>query len=157
MKDPKRSIYKTLLPILGLSLGLIILSACSSSGSDKVSYQDIVWQWVNVTDGATHNVTAVPNPENYTITFQQDGNLNGKADCNQFAGSYTYDTKSGAFSITLGPSTLAFCGEASLDQQYLNLLSSVAAGGPTDQDGFALESAGGAQRMIFQNGGAAAQ
>ena len=36
---------------------------------------------------------------------------------------------------------MAFCGEASLDQQYLTLLGSVAAGGE--------------QRMLLQNGGAA--
>ena len=37
---------------------------------------------------------------------------------------------------------------------YLQLLSSVAAGGPDGAGNLALETAGGAQRMLFKNGGA---
>jgi heat shock protein HslJ len=88
----------------------------------------------------------VPNPENYTIDFKEDGTFTGKADCNSIAG--TYSTESG-FVITLGPSTLAFCGEASLDTAYLDLLANVAAGGPDGTGGLALETAGGQQRMRF--------
>jgi len=46
-----------------------------------------------------------------------------KADCNQVGGTYTLDGDK--LTITTGPSTLAFCGEASLDQQYLAALASV--------------------------------
>jgi hypothetical protein len=42
-----------------------------------------------------------------------------------------------------------------LDQQYLQLLTSVASGGPDGAGGLVLETAGGAQRMTFQNGGPA--
>ena len=49
---------------------------------------------------------------------------------------------------------MAYCGEASLDATYLQLLSSVAAGGPDGAGNLALETAGGAQRMLFKNGGA---
>jgi hypothetical protein len=52
---------------------------------------------------------------------------------------------------------MAYCGETSLDQQYLTLLGSVAAGGPDGAGGFALETAGGEQRMLFKNGGAATE
>lgn len=111
---------------------------------------DIVWQWVSVTDQSTGAVTAVSNPENYTITFNADGTLTGKADCNNFSGTYSQE---GGFTISLGASTMAYCGDASLDQQFLTLLSSIAAGGPDGAGGLALETAGGAQRMLFQNGG----
>jgi heat shock protein HslJ len=94
----------------------------------------------------------VPNPENYTIVFYTDGTLAGKADCNTFTGAYTQE---GGFTINLGATTMASCGEASLDQQYLQLLGSIAAGGPDGEGGLALETAGGAQRMLFENGGAA--
>jgi hypothetical protein len=50
---------------------------------------------------------------------------------------------------------MAACPEGSLDQQYLQLLGSIAAGGPDGQGGLALETAGGEQRMEFKNGGAA--
>ena len=49
---------------------------------------------------------------------------------------------------------MAYCGDASLDAAYLQLLSSVAAGGPDGAGNLALETAGGAQRMLFKNGGA---
>ena len=44
---------------------------------------------------------------------------------------------------------MAFCGEESLDQPYLQLLSSVAAGGLDGTGKLALETAGGEQRMLF--------
>ena len=112
---------------------------------------DIVWQWTSMTDQTTKETQTVPNPEDYTIVFNADGTLTGKADCNTFGGVYSQES---GFTIKLGPSTMAYCGEASLDATYLQLLSSVAAGGPDGAGNLALETAGGAQRMLFKNGGA---
>jgi heat shock protein HslJ len=130
---------------------LLFLAACgTASTSDTIT--GIVWQWTSVKDRVTGEETTIPNPENYTIIFNEDGTLEGKADCNNFSGTYSQDD---GFAITLGPTTMAYCGETSMDTQYLQLLGSVAAGGPDGQGGLALETAGGAQRMEFQNGGAA--
>jgi len=132
---------------------LLFLAACgTASSSDTIT--GIVWQWTSLTDRSSENetTTAVPNPENYTITFNEDGTLEGKADCNNFSGTYSQEN---GFIITLGPTTLAYCGDTSMDTQYLQLLGSVAAGGPDGQGGLALETAGGAQRMEFKNGGKA--
>ena len=116
---------------------------------------DVEWQWESVTQQPTGDTQTVPNPESYTIVFREDSSLSGQADCNHFSGEYT-QADGGHFSIAIGPITMAFCGEESLDQQYLVLLGSVAAGGPAGGDGtLALESAGGADRMIFKNGGTA--
>jgi len=112
------------------------------------SIQGIEWQWVSVTNQSTGETTSVPNPESYTITFNADGTMNGKADCNNFSGSYSQEN---GFSITVETSTMAYCGDTSLDQQYLALLGSVAAGGPDGSGGLALENAGGEQRMLFKN------
>jgi heat shock protein HslJ len=109
--------------------------------------QNVNWKWVNVTNQTTGEVTEVPDPNLYTIIFNTDGTLNGKADCNSFSGTYSQDN---GFIITLGPSTMAFCGETSLDQQYIQLLSSIVAGGPDGAGGLALETAGGEQRMMFK-------
>jgi heat shock protein HslJ len=152
-----------------ISLGLVVmvaLAACAPAATPPQAalpaptatvsntITDIVWQWVSVTDKATDQTTYVPRPASYTITFKTDGTLTGKADCNSFSG--TYSTANG-FTIKLGPSTMASCGENSLDQQYLQLLGSVAAGGPNGSGGLALETAGGAQRMEFKNGNASLQ
>lgn len=133
---------------------LLLLTACSQGGSptQSDSIQGVIWQWANVTNQSTQEITVVPNPENYTLTFNADGSLNGKADCNTFTGIYSQEN---GFSITLGATTAMACGDASLDQQYLQLLGSAAAGGPDGLGNLALETAGGAQRMLFQNGGEA--
>jgi heat shock protein HslJ len=115
--------------------------------------QNIIWQWVNVTDQSTNTTTSVPNPANYTISFYPDGTLSGKADCNTFNGSYSQNN---GFSIKIGTSTTAACGEGSLDQEYMTLLRNVASGCADGSGNLALETAGGAQRMFFNNGGATA-
>ena len=119
----------------------------SPAASDPI--QETAWQWVSATNQTTGETTSVPNPENYIITFHTDGTFEGKADCNNISGTYSQEN---GFSIKLGPSTLAFCGEASLDHQYLTLLGSVAAGGSDGAGGLALETAGGEQRMLFKTG-----
>jgi len=143
----------TLLAVLGV---LLLVAACGPAATPTPanSITGIIWQWVSVTNKSTGEMTSVPNPEGYTITFNADGTLNGKADCNMFNGTYSQEN---GFTISLGASTMAFCGEASLDQQYLALLGSVAAGGPDGAGGLALETAGGEQRMLFKNGGAASK
>jgi heat shock protein HslJ len=134
---------------------LLMAAACvppPTPAASSNSIQGIDWQWTSVTNQTTKETMAVSNPENYTVIFNVDGTLTGKADCNSFGGTYSQEN---GFTITLGPSTMAFCGEASLDQQYLALLSSVAAGGPDGAGNLALETAGGEQRMLFKNGGPA--
>ena len=113
--------------IFGIAFGLAILGLLGFGGSsrqayliargaDQNSFQDITWKWVRLTDqtkGTTHTNS---DPGKYTILFKADGTLEGKADCNNFSGTYTQD-ESGFF-IKLGPTTMAFCGEESFDQQY---------------------------------------
>ncbi len=155
MKSNSYFTARALILLAGLSL-LVLLAACSPAATPTPapanSIQDIVWQWVSVTEKPTGTTTTVPNPENYTLIFRADGKLEGKADCNAFDGTYSQQN---GFTIKLGASTMAFCGETSLDQQYLQLLSEVAAGGPDGAGGLALENAGGEKRMLFKNGGAA--
>ena len=147
--------------LLLASLSIVLMTGAScvrpitpvpATATPANSIQNIIWEWTNMTDQSTSNTTTVPNPQDYTITFRADGTLNGKADCNPFTGVYAQEA---GFSITIGASTLAACGDASLDQQYLQLLSAIAAGGPDGAGNLALETAGGAQRMLFKNGGEA--
>jgi heat shock protein HslJ len=114
--------------------------------------QGINWQWVNVTDSSTGQTTTVSTPAQYTISFNTNGTVNGLADCNTFTGTYS---QASGLTITVTTMTRAACPEESLDQQYLQLIGSVAAGGPDGAGNLALETAGGAQRMLFQNGGPA--
>jgi heat shock protein HslJ len=141
--------------VLVLLVSLFTLVACSSSEDAETTgteITDIVWQWERVTDRPSGETTTVPNPENYTLIFKDDDTFSGQADCNQISGTYSQE---GGFTLTVGPSTMAFCGEDSLDQQYIDLLNGVVAGGPDGAGGFALEWAGAEKRMEFSNGGAA--
>ena len=94
---------------------------------------------------ATMQTTTVPNPASYTIIFNVDGTTTGKADCNSFTGTWSQQN---GFHIQVVPNVMAACG--TLDSQYLTLLNQVAAGGPDGADNLALETAGGAQRMLLR-------
>jgi len=141
--------------IAAIALAAILLAAACSSKTTPTpenTITGILWQWTSLKNQTTKETTTITNPENYTITFNTDGTLEGKADCNTFTGTYSQEN---GFSIKLGATTMMYCGDTSLDQQYLQLLGSVAAGGPDGQGNLALETAGGEQRMLFKNGGAA--
>ncbi|MGE5375848.1 MAG: META domain-containing protein [Bacteroidota bacterium] len=114
--------------------------------------QGINWQWDSVTDNSTGQTTGVPVPAQYTIAFNSNGTVNGLADCNSFTGTYS---QTNGLTIKITSMTRAACPDGSLDQQYIDLLSNVASGGPDGSGNLALETAGGAQRMLFQNGGPA--
>jgi heat shock protein HslJ len=133
------------------SIGALFFDPAPPPAAATGSIYDVVWEWTSVIGQATGSTTTVPSPQDYTIVFRPDGTLNGQADCNSFTGAYSQEN---GFAITLGAMTMAACGEDSLDQEYLQLLSAVAAGGPGGAGGLALETAGGEQRMLFQNGGA---
>ena len=98
---------------------------------NEVSIADVTWQWSGLVETAPASQSIVPDPENYTLLLRPDGTLHIKADCNMVGGSYTLEGT--ALTIELGPSTMAFCGEQSLDQQYLELLGNV--------DSYAVENA----------------
>ena len=143
------------MPLLAaLWAGLVALAACAPAATPTRAsqIQDIIWQWQSVTNQTTRETTGVSNPEVYTIIFYADGTFGGQAGCNAISGTYSQQN---GFSVVPGASTMAFCGEESLDQQYLTLLGEVVAGGPDGAGGLALETPGGEQRMLFKNGGPA--
>lgn len=153
--------------LTGLSIVLFVAAACAPilppaaapaadmaapAAAPDGTITNILWQWASLTVRPTNETTAIANPENYTLILRDDGTLSGKADCNNFTGTYTQEN---GLVITLGATTLAACSEGSLGQQYLDLLGAVVAGGPDGQGNLALENAGGEKRMLFANGGAA--
>jgi heat shock protein HslJ len=142
-----------------LGIVLVVAVACvplpapvPATATPSNAITNIVWQWTSVTNQTTRETTTIPDPQNYTITLWDDGTLSGQADCNRFTGTYSQEN---GFAIKLGASTMAYCGDDSLDQQYLQLLGAIVAGGPDGAGNLALETAGGEQRMLFVNGGAA--
>ena len=93
-----------------------VASPTPAAATPASTITNILWQWTSVSNRTTGTTTKVPKPQDYTITFRDDGTLNGQADCNTFTGTYS---QADGFSITLGAVTTAACGDGSLDQQYL--------------------------------------
>ena len=131
----------------------LVLSACGGGGSPAGSGSSItgtVWQWTAMQETVPASQSVVPDPENYTITFKDDGTADIKADCNNVTATYKIDGSN--LTITLGASTLMACGDNSSDAVYLDSLSKVSS--------YAIENGqlrlkfpqdGG--KMDFKNGG----
>jgi heat shock protein HslJ len=110
---------RKLIAILALVVATLALAACSS-GSGLTGK---AWQWTAATTQVPASQSVIPDPENYTIQFNNGGTFNAKADCNQVSGTYTTSGSNGLV-IVPGPSTMAFCGEESSDVIFLAGLSS---------------------------------
>jgi D-alanyl-D-alanine carboxypeptidase len=80
------------------------------------------WQWVSFTNPVEQYT--VDNPQNYTVTFNNDATLNIVADCNNANGSYVIAGSS--ITIQVGPMTMAACPEGSLSDDFVKNLASAA-------------------------------
>jgi heat shock protein HslJ/LysM repeat protein len=81
------------------------------------------WQWTNFSD-PKNGPSDIADPENYVITFNEDGTVSVRADCNNAQGTYTTDDSN--ITIELGPTTLVACEEGSRSSDFLKYLSFVA-------------------------------
>lgn len=126
--------------------------ATAAAPADGNTITGIVWNWQTLNDVAAGTSMRVDDPSKYTIVFNTDGTTTGQADCNTFSGTYSQQN---GFTVSVTPDVMAACDIGSMDQQFLNLLDEVAAGGPDGAGGLNLQTAGGAQQMLFSNGGAA--
>jgi heat shock protein HslJ len=108
----------------------------------------VTWRWWGLVEIEPASQSLVPHPENYSLLLQPDGSLSIQADCNMASGSYNSAPEGKVLSIALGPATMAFCGEESLDQQFLDLFNSV--NGYDIEDGrLVLNLQDGAGKLIF--------
>lgn len=89
--------------------------------ADDAGLTSTAFQWTILTE-ADGTVVTVDNPENYQVVLNPDGTFNFRADCNVGSGTYEYN-EDGSIVFLPGPMTLAFCGEESLDQQFLAALT----------------------------------
>jgi len=142
---------KKLVVLMGLLLIASLLAACGSSGLHKDAI-DISWEWSQLTETLPASQSVVPDPENYTLAFSADGTFALKADCNLVSGEYEVDGDS--LSLIFGPSTLAFCGEESLDTLYLQLLDIVTSYELVDGN-LILHLGEDVGKMVFVDDGAA--
>lgn len=100
----------------------VLLGACASEQGGSLT--GTTWRLVSLETQRPQFSAVVPAEAmvNYTIQFNDDGTFSARADCNQVAGNYMVQGD-GVLTITPGPSTLAFCGEDSLGDQYVAALA----------------------------------
>jgi heat shock protein HslJ len=133
-----------------LVAGLLAPAAWADTHGEVTGIQ---WQWAELTETEPASQSVVPDPENYVLVLNADGSANLKADCNQVQWTYTLEGTSLTFN-TLGPSTLAYCGDDSLDQLFLSKLGMGGTVG-VENGRLVLELNENAGRMVFDNGGPA--
>lgn len=101
----------------------ILVRFTKKDNAEKIT--DTVWQWVQTQ--YNDDKKAVPSdPKDYTVQFQEDGTLNVKADCNQKGGTYSISSGEKTISIEVTHSTMAFCPEGSLEDEFVKGLSAAA-------------------------------
>jgi len=137
---------------LTLFVGLALMLAACGAGSSTPSLTGTVWQWTAMQETVPAGQSVVPNPENYTITFNTDGTAAIKADCNNVTATYTMSGSS--LTITPGASTLMYCGDASQDTIYLASLAKVTSYAIVNGD-LQLKFANDGGKMDFKNSGKA--
>jgi heat shock protein HslJ len=81
------------------------------------------WQWLRTLYG-DDSLAAPENPEKYAVTFDLNGIVSVRADCNQKGGSYKVEGQS--LAIELNRSTMAMCPEDSLEGNFVRDLTGVA-------------------------------
>ncbi len=103
---------------------LLALPGCGSSASTaKTVLTNVDWQWTVLTVTTPASQTAVADPARYTISFEGDGRVQVKADCN--SGSGTYHTNGPSMTIDVGVLTRAACPTGSLSDDYVRDLGAV--------------------------------
>ena len=76
------------------------------------------WQWTSFINPVEKYT--VETPENYQLTFQTDGTVDIKTDCNLASGTYTTEGKK--ISISVGPMTMAACPPGSRSEEFIKYL-----------------------------------
>jgi heat shock protein HslJ len=101
-----------------------LLAACAPAAGSQLT--GTTWQLTAYTEKvpAFQGVVPAEMQPHYTILFNSDSTFSATADCNAVSG--TYSTSGSNITITPGPSTMAFCGEESLDALYIHMLGSAA-------------------------------
>jgi len=118
---PRKTVYAA-----GLVLALVLtLGACATPIPDTLPAEmlGVEWQLHSVLESEPAAQSVIPEPQRFTIRFTAEGTAAIRADCNDVLGNYTVQGSS--MTITLGPATLAFCGEDSGDQLYMAALGQV--------------------------------
>ena len=109
------------LPLLLLLLALGAV-ACDDNPVGPTPIRNVTWKLESIERTGAATIT-VPNPEQFTVRFEDNGNMAVRADCNSCSGRYTLDGSS----LTIGnvACTLIACPMPGLDTTFTSALGNV--------------------------------
>ena len=141
--------------VVGLVAGLLLAGMLvpAAWADNHGAILGIRWEWTQLIETQPASQSVIADSENYVLILNADGSANIQADCNQLQWTYTVEADTISFN-TLGPSTLAFCGEDSSDQIFLEKLG-MAGTWRLEDERLVLELNENAGTMVFINGGPA--
>jgi heat shock protein HslJ len=106
-----------------LLLATFAVASCDTATTPS-SVSDVQGEWqlqgFELNNGST---VTIPNPEKFTARFDADDAVHLTVDCNVCNGSY--EAKGNSLTLGLLACTLAYCGDDSLDSDYMAALGSV--------------------------------
>jgi len=114
----------------------------------NATFVNKTWRWTGMTQTMPSKEVTVSNPNQYTIFFAPNGTYAVKADCNTGTGNFTLEKT--VLKISKPTLTKAYCGDRSVDRDFLDGLSRVKAF-QTDSTGrLILTMENPNNRMIFK-------
>jgi heat shock protein HslJ len=128
---------------LRIPLAVLCVFAAYCAGKSPTAPSDVIirgttWKLRSIQQAGSATLE-IPNPDRFTLLFEEDGRVTVRADCNVCTGRY--DLTDSAVRLTGLACTRAFCGTDSPDQRFLSALQSTTLLARTDGI-FTLEASG---------------
>jgi heat shock protein HslJ len=110
------------LPVLVLLMLAAGAVACDENPISPTEIRNVTWKLESIERPGSATIT-VPNPELYTVRFENNGNLAVRADCNTCGGRYSLNGSS--LSVGDVACTLIACAVPGLDTTFTSALRNV--------------------------------
>ena len=110
------------LPVLVLLMLTAGVVACDENPISPTEIRNVTWKLETIERPGSATIT-VPNPEQYTLRFESNGNLAVRADCNTCGGRYSLNGSS--LSVGDVACTLIACAVPGLDTTFTSALRNV--------------------------------
>lgn len=110
------------LPVLVLLMLAAGAIACDDNPISPTEIRNVTWKLESIERPGNATIT-VPNPDLYTLRFEDNGNLSVRADCNTCGGRYSLNGSS--LSVGDVACTLIACAVPGLDTTFTSALRNV--------------------------------